>query len=87
MRKTNGPGGCQNDSSNSSKKTNPRTLTHAQHDLLEFACPLDVPHLVRGLKLLHDTALYHAHGIIDEPEKDALHTAKLLWEHLEAIKE
>ncbi|MEM8765588.1 MAG: hypothetical protein AAGD88_17365 [Bacteroidota bacterium] len=63
------------------------SLTQAQHDLLEFVCPLDVPHLVRGLKLLHDTALYHAHGIIDEPEKDALHTAKLLWEHLEAIKD
>ncbi len=60
-------------------------LSPAQMELLEFADPLDGPDLVKSLQLLHDMALYHSQHPIDEVEKNALHSTKLLWERIAAI--
>ena len=62
-------------------------LTPAQVQLLEFADALDGPDLVKSLQLVHDMALYHSQYPIDEDEKSALHSAKLLWECIAAIAE
>lgn len=62
-----------------------RMLSSAQIKLLEYADHLDGPDRVKHLKLLHDVALYHSHGSIDEDEKNALFSAKCLWECIEKI--
>ncbi|MBA4743994.1 MAG: hypothetical protein H2058_01940 [Muricauda sp.] len=64
-----------------------RMLTPEQVELLEFADHLDGPDLVKSLKLVHDVALYHSHGPINEAEKDALFNLKVLWECIEGIVE
>lgn len=56
-------------------------------ELLQFADSLDGPDLVKSLQLLHNIALYHSQHPIDEEEKNALHSAKLLWERIAAISE
>ncbi len=61
-------------------------LTPAQTQLLDFANALDAPDLVKALKLIHDLALYHSDGLIDDPEKVALYWVKGLWEHIEGIE-
>ena len=60
-------------------------LTPAQTQLLEYANDLDGPDLVKSLKLVHDIAVYHSHEPLDEDEKDALFSVKVLWEHIERI--
>ncbi|MEO9513185.1 MAG: hypothetical protein ABJN84_03585 [Flavobacteriaceae bacterium] len=60
-------------------------LSPAQIKLLEYANHLDGPDRVKHLKLLHNVALYHSHSIIDEDEKNALFSAKCLWECIEEI--
>ncbi|WP_420601852.1 hypothetical protein [Flagellimonas sp.] len=60
-------------------------LTPAQAALLDFANTVDAPDLVKALKLVHNMALYHSDGLIDDPEKVALYWVKGLWEHLEEI--
>lgn len=79
---------CSKDSAAGDAVPTPKTcqlLSPAQMKLLEYADQLDGPDRVKHLKLLHDVALYHSHGIIDEDEKNALFNAKCLWECIEAI--
>ncbi|SNZ00022.1 hypothetical protein [Flagellimonas pacifica] len=61
-------------------------LTPAQVELLNFCNPVDAPDLVKALKLVHNMALYHSDGLIDDPEKVALYWVKGLWECLEEIR-
>ncbi|MCL6273298.1 hypothetical protein M3P19_04715 [Muricauda sp. 2012CJ35-5] len=60
-------------------------LTPAQIQLLDFVNALDAPDMVRALKLIHDLALYHSDGPLDDPEKVALYWMKGLWECLEQM--
>nr|WP_299382372.1 hypothetical protein [Allomuricauda sp.] len=64
---------------------NRELLTPAQTQLLDFINALDAPDLVQSLKLVHDLALYHSDGPIEDPEKVALYWMKGLWEHIQAI--
>lgn len=64
-----------------------KLLSPAQVQLLEYTHYLDAPELVKALKLVHDTTLYHTHEPLDEAEKDALFNIKGLWEFLEQITE
>ncbi|KAB7530785.1 hypothetical protein F8C76_04610 [Flagellimonas olearia] len=64
-----------------------KMLSPAQVQLLDYAHYLDAPELVKSLKLVHDTTLYHTHEPLDEAEKDALFNIKGLWECLEQITE
>ncbi|MEM7486190.1 MAG: hypothetical protein AAF348_13365 [Bacteroidota bacterium] len=65
----------------------PKLLTPAQLQLLEFTDQLNAPVLVNALQLLHDMALYQSDHVIDEDEKNALFSAKQLWERIAAITE
>ncbi|MBS9463434.1 hypothetical protein KIM67_13535 [Flagellimonas sp. 389] len=65
----------------------PKLLTPAQLQLLEFTDQLNAPVLVNALQLLHDMALYQSDHVIDEDEKNALFSAKQLWEHIAALLE
>ena len=60
-------------------------LTPAQVQLLDYANYLDGPDLVRSLKLLHDIVVYHSNEPLDEDEKCALYSIKVLWEYVEGI--
>lgn len=77
----------QNQCPHCQKGTTPKSqqLTPAQVQLLEFADSLDGPDLVKSLQLVHDMALYHSQYPIDEDEKSALHSTKLLWECIAEI--
>ncbi|UII75768.1 hypothetical protein LV716_16120 [Flagellimonas sp. HMM57] len=65
----------------------PKLLTSAQLQLLEFTDQCNAPDLVNALQLLHDMALYQSDHVIDEDEKNALFSAKQLWEHIAALLE
>lgn len=93
MRNENGQNRCPRCNAVISAKDAPavsnisQKLSPAQVELLEFADHLDGPNLVKSLQLLHDMALYHSQHPIDEEEKNALHSTKLLWERIAAITE
>jgi len=63
----------------------PQMLCPAQIQLLGYADALDGPDLVQSLKLLHNIAVYHSSEPLDEAEKDALYSIKVLWECIERI--
>lgn len=75
---------CSNEQAPNPAHSSPM-LTPAQTQLLEYANDLDGPDLVKSLKLVHDIAVYHSHEPLDEDEKDALFSVKVLWEHIERI--
>ena len=60
-------------------------LSPAQTQLLDYTDALDGPDLVQSLKLLHNIAVYHSSEPLDEAEKDALYSIKVLWEYIERI--
>lgn len=61
-------------------------LTPAQTQLLDFINPLDAPDLVHSLKHIHNIALYHSEGPLNDPEKVALYWMKGLWERIAEIE-
>ncbi|MEM9649114.1 MAG: hypothetical protein AAF969_11585 [Bacteroidota bacterium] len=61
-------------------------LSPAQTQLLDFINPLDAPDLVHSLKHIHNIALYHSEGPLDDPEKVALYWMKGLWERIAEIE-
>lgn len=93
MRDTEGQAYCPHCKGGGTEDTAPCAPTHvtllspAQLKLLEYTHYLDAPELVKALKLVHDTTLYHTHEPLDEAEKDALFNIKGLWECLEQITE
>ncbi|MBO0329847.1 hypothetical protein [[Muricauda] lutisoli] len=87
MRNTEGQENCPQGSSaeaHSAPKIS-QMLTPAQVQLLDYANYLDGPDLVKSLKLLHDIAVYFSNDPIDEKEKYALFSVKVLWECIEEI--
>ena len=76
---------CTADLATKDESKTTHLLTPAQKELLNFANAVDAPDLVKALKLVHNMALYHSDGLIDDPEKVALYWVKGLWECIEEI--
>jgi len=72
------------DTRNVSKKVKKKLLP-SQVELLEFINCHDAPELVKSLKWVHNTALYHSNLFIEDEEKSVLYDVKLLIEMIEDI--
>jgi len=75
---------CSSANAQSASKIS-QMLSPAQIQLLGYADALDGPDLVQSLKLLHNITVYHSSEPLDEAEKDALYSIKVLWECIERI--
>ncbi len=91
MLHSNGQCACPNcDSANTTVDArkvseNPKSLSPAQVEFLEFVMLHGAQGLSESLKLVHDIALYHSDITFDDVEKSALFDLRILWEGLEKI--
>lgn len=62
-----------------------RSISRTQAEFLSFIKDNDAKRLSDSLNFVHDLALYHSDLPLDEEEKFALYSVKILWQELDEL--